>query len=400
MEKKEEPCQCGCHKNNPNKPHHHNNLSKKHFHIKKNFFTKMYFLIFFISFGLIMFIVIINAIFMGLNIKLPRIFFPGFLLYIATIVCSGGILGSYGPVPTSEAQLLQMRKCTSVIMLIMCLICSPIFLYQNIFLYSSVKDSKLYCEENDGKSKGNAINKLINEKQHIFSLKNNYEYKYKNHLTCLESRKCLKSISDSKIFICNYNAEEILNIGKCTKVFELDKIGTSLDSGLIPNFVSSCMDLKKTIRPNIEIYRCLSEQYLPKEDSITPEEQESIEQNYKNKMENFNQKISDISQKLDYNDDDSIYYYDEECHSNIAYFFYLMIIVIHILLHLFVSFVWIGLAINTIMKFFGLMEDDELNYYQEKMKQMNKIYEESQQKKNKIENIQNEIDENTPINIK
>ncbi len=111
---------------------------------------------------------------MGLNIKLPRIFFPGFLLYIATIVCSGGILGSYGPVPTSEAQLLQMRKCTSVIMLLMCLICSPIFLYQNIFLYSSVKDSKLYCEENDGKSKGNAINKLINEKQHIFSLKNNY----------------------------------------------------------------------------------------------------------------------------------------------------------------------------------------------------------------------------------
>ena len=64
------------------------------------------------------------------------------------------------------------------------------------------------------------------------------------------------------------------------------------------------------------------------------------------------------------------------------------------------SFVWIVLAINTIMKFFGLMEDDELKYYQEKLKQMNKIYQENQQKKNNIENIKNEFDESSPINIK
>ena len=46
------------------------------------------------------------------------------------------------------------------------------------------------------------------------------------------------------------------------------------------------------------------------------------------------------------------------------------------------------------------MEDDELKYYQEKIRQMNKIYEENQQKKNNIENIQNEPNESSPINIK
>ena len=52
------------------------------------------------------------------------------------------------------------------------------------------------------------------------------------------------------------------------------------------------------------------------------------------------------------------------------------------------------------MKFFGLMEDNELKYYQEKIKQMNKIYQENRQKKDNIENIQNEPDESTPINVK
>ena len=399
MKEKQGPCQCECHNQNKHHHHHHNNLSKKHFHIRKTFFTKLFFLIFFISVGLIMLIIIVNVIFLSLKIFLPRIFFPGFLLYIGTIICAGGILGSYGPVNTSEPQLIQMRKCTSIIMLLLCLICSPIFLYQNIYLYSSVKDSKLYCNENNGKSKGNTINQLISEKDHSFTLKNDYEYKYNNGLTCLENKKCIRSISNSKLFICNYNYEEIFKGGKCTKIFETDKIATAFDNANTVKFASSCRDLKKTIRPDLELYRCLSETNLLKEDSISSEEQELIEKNYKKKIEHYNRKIEEISKKLEYYDED-IYYYDEECHSNIVFNAYLVIIVVHILVHLFISFVWIVLAINTTMKFFGLKEDNELKYYQEKIKQMNKIYQENRQKINNIENIQNEPDESTPINVK
>ena len=394
MKEKQDPFQ------NQNHHHHHqNDLSKKQFHIRKTFFTKLFFLIFYISFGLIMLIVIVNAIFMALKINIPRIFFPGFLLYIGTLICAGGILGSYGTINTSEAQLMKMRRCTSIIMLLMCLICSPIFLYQNIYLYSSVKDSKLYCDENNGKSKADNINQLIRQKEQSFSLKNDYEYKYNNGLTCLENKKCIRSISNSKLFICNYNYEEIFKGGKCTKIFETDKIATAFDNANTVKFASSCRDLKKTIRPDLELYRCLSETNLLKEDSISSEEQELIEKNYKNKIEHYNQKIEEISKKLEYYDED-IYYYDEECHSNIAFNTYLIIIVVHILVHLFVSFGWIILGINTTMKFFGLMEDDELKYYQEKIKQMNKIYQENRQKINNIENIQNEPDESTPINVK
>ena len=399
MEKKKEQCQCDCHKNSNQGHHHQNNLSKKHFHIRKTIFTKLFFLIFFISFGLVMLIVIINSIFMALKINLPRIFFPGFLLYIGTLICAGGILGSYGPVNTSEHQLMQMRRCASVIMLLMCLICSPIFLYQNIYLYSSVKDSKLYCEENNGQSKGNTINQLINEKENSFSLKNDYEYKYNNGLTCLENKKCLKSISNSKLFICNYNYEEIFKSGKCTKIFETDKLSTLFDNSNMVKFAISCRELKKTIKPDLELFRCLSEINLLKEDSTSSEEQELIENHYKKKIRNYNQKIEEITKKLDYYDE-NIYYYDEECHSNIAFNFYLVIIIVHILVHLFVSFVWIGIAINTIMKFFGLMEDDELKYYQEKIIQMNNLYQENRKKKNNIDNMQNELDESSPINIK
>ena len=398
MKEKQDPCQCESH--NQNHQHHHqNDLSKKDFHIKKTFFIKLFFLIFYISFGLIMLIVIVNAIFMALKINIPRIFFPGFLLYIGTLICAGGILGSYGTINTSEAQLMKMRRCTSIIMLLMCLICSPIFLYQNIYLYSSVKDSKLYCDENNGKSKADNINQLIRQKEQSFSLKNDYEYKYNNGLTCLENKKCLRSISDSKLFVCNYNYEEIFKGGKCTKIFETDKIATAFDNANTVKFASSCRDLKKTIRPDLELYRCLSETNLLKEDSISSEEQELIEKNYKKKIEHYNRKIEEISKKLEYYDED-IYYYDEECHSNIVFNTYLVIIVVHILVHLFISFVWIVLAINTTMKFFGLKEDDELKYYQEKIKQMNKIYQENRQKINNIENIQNEPDESTPINVK
>ena len=398
MKEKQDPCQCESHNQN----HHHqhqNDLSKKDFHVRKTFFIKLFFLIFYISFGLIMLIVIVNAIFMVLKINIPRIFFPGFLLYVGTIICAGGILGSYGPVNTSEPQLMKMRRCTSIIMLLMCLICSPIFLYQNIYLYSSVKDSKLYCDENHGKSKANTINQLISQKEQTFSLKSNYEYKYNNGLTCLEDRKCLRSNTDFKQFVCNYNYEEIFQGGKCTKIFETDKIATSFDNPNISKFASSCRELKKSIKPDLELYKCVSEINLLKEDSISIEEQEMLEKKYKKKIENYNQKIEEISKKLEYYDED-LYSYDEECNSNIVFNTYLVIIVVHILIHLFVSFVWIVLAINTIMKFFGLMEDDELKYYQEKLKQMNKIYQENQQKKNNIENIKNEFDESSPINIK
>ena len=103
------PCGCECHKQGHH--HHHHNISKKHFHIRKTFLSRIYFTLFYISMALLFLIIVINSIFSFFGVYLPRIFFPGIIVYLGTFIVAGGILGSFGPVDKSEPQLMQMRKC-------------------------------------------------------------------------------------------------------------------------------------------------------------------------------------------------------------------------------------------------------------------------------------------------
>ena len=163
MEQKKCDCPCHNHNHNHNNNFHSHHHSKKHFHIRKTTLTKTYFTIFFTCLILLIIISVLNVIFLIYKIFLPRIFFPGILVYIATFICAGGVLGSYGPINILEPQFMQMRKCTSIVMVIICLLLSPIFLYQNINFYSSIKDAKLFCLDNNGKSKGDIYSELVDE---------------------------------------------------------------------------------------------------------------------------------------------------------------------------------------------------------------------------------------------
>ena len=393
MEQKQ--CQCECHKNNNSSLHHHH--SKKHFHIRKTLLSKIYFSIFFTCLALLIIITIINIIFLTLKVFVPRIFFPGILIYLATFICAGGILGSYGPINKSEPEFMLMRKCTSIVMLVICLVLCPIFLYQNINFYSSVKDAKFYCLDNKGKSKGELYSELVDEKEKIFALRNNFEYKYKNGLTCFENQKCLKSISNSQFFVCNYNYEEKYQNGaKCNQIFETEHLVNSFDNANMAHFASSCLDLKKNkIRPDIELFKCFSTQNLCKDDSRTRTERVEITKYYEDNNKKFDETIANIQQKLE-NFDEDIYFYDEKCYTSLQYTVICAFIFLHILAHLYVFIIWCILGITNILKIFGFMEDTEMVYFQEKLKNMNNLYNQVHLSKDKI----NEIDENTPINIK
>lgn len=396
MEKK--PCQCPCHKmkNNCNNHNHHHHHSKKHFHIRKTFFSRLYLILFATSFILLIILTIINIIFLVRKVFLPRIFFPGVVMYIASFICSGGALGSYGPVNHSEPQLMKMRKISSFIMSIVCIIVCPIILYQNTNLYASIKGAKIFCEENNEKSRGDIYSELVDEKENIYSQRNNFDYKYKNGLTCFERRKCLKSISSSKLFICNYNYEEIFKNAKCNKIFETEQLTGTFDNANMAYFVSSCMDLKKEkVKSDIEIFKCMSENNLGKEDSINDDDKIEIEKYYKTKNQKYDKKIADIQQKLD-NFDEDIYFYDESCYSDSAFFFYFALIIIYILVNLFLVITWVILGITNLLKYIGLMEDSEWKYYQEKREQMETMYQQVHLSKEK----NNQNDETTPINIK
>ena len=273
-----------------NDSHRNETLSKKDIHYKNELLSKIYYRIFLLSFILLIGTIIINVIFTFNHIYIPRIFFPGIVIYIVSFVLAGGGYGSYGNINKSEVQLMYMRKCTSIVMLTICFTLFPIFLYQNINFYSSVKASNQYCLDNNGKSKGDIYSDLLEEKEKTYGLRHNYDYKYKNGLTCFESQKCIRSVSSSKIFVCNYNHEEkYKNSSNCNKVFETDQVVNTFDSMNMAYFVTSCLELKKEkIRPDISLYKCISGKNLAIDDSVTNEEQKEMEKYHDKRVNYFN----------------------------------------------------------------------------------------------------------------
>ena len=385
-------CHCQCHHGNNNiKNHHHH-----HFHFRKTLLSKTYLILFFLSVGILIFLLILNVILKLCDITFPTIFFPGIIIYIATFIVAGGIAGSYGPINRTEPQLMHMRKCISAVMFIICIVIFPIFFYENIKFYSSVKESKNFCLENESKSKGQIYNELINDKDKSYLLRNNFEHKYKNGLTCIEERKCIKSISNSKIFVCNYNYEEIINNKtKCKKVFEYEHIINTFDNANTANFASSCVNLKRDkIRPDVELYHCMSNQNLCQDDSNTDKDKIELQKYYEKNINYYDNHIANLTQKIE-NYDDIFYSYEKQCYSNKGYTSFYFLIFANIIILLSVNIAWSYLRISNILKMLGYIEDNELIYFREKMKEMNSIY----QKVHISHENQNQYDERTPINI-
>ena len=372
--------------NNPNHAHNH----KKHFHVRKTFLSKVHIIIFGLSIALLIIISLISLILAITNVNYPRIFLFGIMIYIATFICGGGVIGSYGPIDNQELNYIYMRKCVSIAMLIICIILFPFFFFTNINFFISVQSAKNFCLENDLKSKGDYYIELTEEKEKLNSLRNNFNDIYKNSLTCFEKQKCVKSILDSDSFICNYKYAEIMkeNIN-CKQIFEAEHILNNVEDKNVANFVSSCLELKK------DIFRCNSYLNLCKEDTTNnDEENKKIEKYYEEKENIYKNKIFELDNKLKHFDIND-YSYENICLSNFSYNIILILTGIHILINFGISITWIILGIFNILKNFGFVEDYEKKYYKEMLEKTNKIYEQMRMNKNE----QNNSDENTPLNI-
>ena len=117
--------------NNPNHNHnhaHHNHKNSRNFiHIRKTLLSKTYIIIFLLSIILLIITSLMGLVLSISNINYPRIFFPGVIIYIATFIFGGGVIGSYGPIDNQELNYIYMRKCASIAMLLICLITFPFF---------------------------------------------------------------------------------------------------------------------------------------------------------------------------------------------------------------------------------------------------------------------------------
>ena len=385
--------------NNPNHNHsHHNHNHRRHFHMRKTSLSKTYLVIFILSIALLIIISILSLVLLISNVYYPRIFFPGIIIYIATFVFGGGIIGSYGPIDYQELNYIYMRKCASTVMLFICLIIFPFFFFQNLNFFISVKSSKEFCYENDLRSKGDIYIELTDEKEKMNNMHNNYNNILKNGLTCFEKQKCVKSIMDSDSFICNYNYGAIMkeNI-ECKKIYETEEYLNNIEDTNVAHFVSSCLELiNENIKPGKELFKCNSYLNLCKEDSINnPQENQEIENYYNTKEKKYKKRILEIEKRLKKLNIEN-YSYENTCLMEFSYNAILFFTALHIMCNFGISIMWIILGIYSILKSFGYVEDYEKKEYKEMMEKANKVYEEM-----KNENVtQNKSDETTPLNIK
>lgn len=385
--------------NNPN--HNHSNLHhhehKNHFHIRKNSLSKTYIIIFLLSIVILILITVISFILLITNVNYPRIFFPVIIIYVSTFICGGGIIGSYGPINNQELNYIYMRKCASIVMLIICLICFPFFFFQNLNFFISVKSSKEFCLENEQKSKGDFYLELIEQKEKINSLRNNYNNKLKNGLTCFEEQKCVKSILDSDSFICNYNyAEKMKENINCKRIYETEHILNNIEDSNVANFVSSCLELiNDNIKLGKELFKCSSYINLCKDDSYNNEEEFKEIESYYNKKDNkFKNDLLELEKKLKQINVGN-YSYENMCLANFSYNIIIFSTGLHILLNCFISITWIILGIISILKNLGFIEDTEKKAFKEMWEKTSKIFEEMHPQKVS----QNTSEENIPLNI-
>ena len=387
-----------CH--NPNHNHNHDHQHQNHFHIRKNRLSKTYIIVFILSIVLISVISIISLIFFIFNINYPRIFFPVIIIYIASFICGGGIIGSYGPIDNQELIYIYMRKCVSIVMFLICIISFPFFFFQNFNFFISVKDAKNFCSENDFKSKGEFYLELVGEKQKLNSMLNNLNNIHKNGLTCFEKQKCVKSILDSDSFICNYNYEEKMKeTVKCQRIFETESYLNNIEDANVANFVSSCLELQsENIKPEKELFKCSSYLNLCKDDSFNNEEENrEIEKYYDNKKTIYKNRILEIEQEIKKINIGN-YSYENNCLINFSYNVILFSTFAHISCCSGISIAWIFLGIFSILKACEFVEDSEKKYYKEMLERTNKIYEQvnnpKESKNIQEENIPLKVDEN------
>ena len=386
--------------NNPNHNHshdHHSHNHLNHFHIRKNSLSKTYIIIFLLSIVLLILITIISFILLITNINYPRIFFPVIIIYVSTFICGGGIIGSYGPISNQELNYIYMRKCASTVMLFICLISLPFFFFQNLNFYISVKSAKDFCFENDQKSKGDFYLDLIDEKEKINLMRNNYNNKLKNGLTCFEKQKCVKSILDSDSFICNYNYEEKMKENvNCKRIFETEQLLNNIEDSNVANFVSSCLELiDDNIKTGKELFKCSSYLNLCKDDSSNNEyEYKEIEKYYEKKDKKFKNDLLEVEKKIK-QINVANYSYENICLANFTYNLILFSTGLHILLNCFISITWIILGILSLLKGFGFIEDTEKKMFKEMWEKTSKIYEEMHPQKVS----QNTSEETIPLNM-
>ena len=360
----------------------------KHVHIKKNLTTKIFLALLFLSIIVLNITFIINIILIRKDIIIPRIFFPSSLLFILTILCAGGIVGSFGAVKNiSQIDLLIMRKCASIFMLLCSIIILPISLYQKIKLSFSFEEGREFCKENDYKPKSLIYFQSKSLKDNLLSTKNKLEELYQSGITCLEKQKCLRAVEKSDIYVCNYNY-----LNKCKEIYEvIETMRTYRKNKLLHKFISACMEnneVNKISNPefvDMKLYTCTSEENL--EAKINKNDEKYVKEFYKKKMKEFQKRLNEYDYAIDLYKENE-YIYDIKCFRNRDYRLIKFLIFIDIFLLFITCSVWIVEGVFSLLKVCKIIEDKEMNFYKAKQEQMTESF----------NNINNQRDSNININ--
>ena len=363
----------------------------KHAHIKKNLTTKIFLFIFFISILTLIITFITNIILIKKNVIIPRIFFPSTLLFMLTILCAGGIVGSYGAVRNiSELDLLFMRKCASIFMLLVCTIILPISLFQKIKLSSSFEEGKKFCKANNDKPKSFIYLQSKNLKDNLISTKNKLEELYQSGVTCLEKQKCLRAIEKSNIYICNYNY-----LNQCKEIFEaIETMRTYRQNKILHQFISACIEnneINKLNNPESvdkKLYTCTSEENL--EVKIEQNDEKFVKEFYDKKMKEYQEKINDYDYAINLYKETE-YIYDIKCFGDGQYKLIKAIIYIDIFTFFTTCSVWIVQGVLCLLKVCKIIEDNEMSFYKAKQEKLTESFNNFNKQKDANININEEM---------
>ena len=347
---------------------------EKNPHIKKNTTTKIFLTLLILSIIILNITFIINIFLIRKNITIPHVFFPSSILFILTLLCSGGIVGSYGAVKNiSEIDLLFMRKCASIFMLLCSIIILPISLYQKVKLYSSFEEGRYFCRENDDRPRSFVYIQAKTLKNNLVSTKKKLEDLYINGITCLEKQKCVRAIDKSNIYVCNYNY-----LNQCKQVYEvIETMRTYRQNKLLHKFMSACEEnneISKINNPNAvdrKLYICTSEENLSVK--IEQSDEKYVRDFYKRKMKEFQEKIKEYDYSMNLYKDTE-YIYDIQCFRDGEYKLIKLLIVIDILSFFITCSIWIVAGVLSILKSCKIIEDNEMKYYKAKQEQMTESF--------------------------
>ena len=353
--------------------------------------------LFLISCFVLFFSLLINIILTIKGVVTPKIFLPSIVIFIATFMFSGGMLGTLvSPPPGHRAhfhrgEIFMIRTLSPLVMLVISIIFFFFSLNNLQRLKINIKRAQKICESHPGLSMEEIYNRANTTNTKLEEQKYELIYLFNKNLVCFPKGKCIKLTNDENNYICNTN--EFITYNNITDV-DCKKINYNNNENIsIYNnknsklFFENCHDITKNNLSNIEMFECKSKYNLEKIKFLpnwNEKEKIKIEDFYNNKLDNC---MIDIekNKNMMHNYENSNYDYDLECYETFDYKLTYFMINCYYIAYYFVSFSWILLGIVGIYNLFKFVKNDEININMSEIRGINGIREEN----NRLMEVQN-----------